>query len=58
MKMDQLGKTFIKLIGLMVGLLALITSLVGVIGLVIYLSYAGVKLPEFGTGDEQILATE
>lgn len=56
MKMDQLGKTFIKLIGLMVGLLALVTSLVAVIGVVIYLSYAGVQLPEFGTGEKEILA--
>lgn len=39
--MDKLGKPFLQLITLMVGLLALAAVLVGVIGLAIYLSYSG-----------------
>ncbi|NVJ84750.1 MAG: c-type cytochrome [Algoriphagus sp.] len=55
--MKQIGnKSFIQLIGLMVGLLALITALVGVIGLVLFLAYSGVRLDVASPDESQMLA--
>ncbi|MGM0944599.1 MAG: c-type cytochrome [Bacteroidota bacterium] len=54
--MNQFGKPFIQLITLMVGLLALATALVGVVGLVIYVSYSGIKLPELSPPDQSTIA--
>lgn len=55
--MNQIGKPFVQLITLMVGLLALATALVGVIGLVVYLSYSGVKLPELNPSVPEVKLT-
>lgn len=40
-----MGKPFLQLITLMVGLLALATALVGVVGGVVFMSYSGIQLP-------------
>ncbi|NVK49706.1 MAG: c-type cytochrome [Cyclobacteriaceae bacterium] len=55
--MKQIGnKSFIQLIGLMVGLLALITALVGVIGLVLFLAYSGVRIDVASPDEAQLMA--
>ncbi|WP_297337796.1 c-type cytochrome [Algoriphagus sp.] len=51
--MNQIGKPFIQLISLMLGLLALATTLVGVVGWVVYLSYSGVNLPELSPSEPE-----
>ncbi|MEN2281096.1 c-type cytochrome [Algoriphagus sp. SE2] len=43
--MKQIGKPFLQLITLVLSLLMLASLLVGIIGVVIYLSYSGVNLP-------------
>jgi thiosulfate dehydrogenase len=52
--MNELPKPFLKIITLLVGLLVLATSLVGVIGLTVYLAYSGVELPSLAEREEQI----
>ncbi|MDF2157344.1 c-type cytochrome [Algoriphagus sp. CAU 1675] len=55
--MNQIGKPFLQLISLMVGLLALSAALVAVVGFVVYLGYSGVQLPKLGGDEPTILAS-
>ena len=57
--MNQLGKPFLQIISLLLGLLALATALVAMVGGVVLISSAGIQLPSLkNSNPETSLQTE
>jgi thiosulfate dehydrogenase len=50
--MNELPKPILKIISLLVGLLVLATTLVGVIAVIVFLSYSGIQLPSLADEEE------
>jgi thiosulfate dehydrogenase len=50
--MNELPKPILKIISLLVGLLVLATTLVGVIAVIVFLSFSGIQLPSLADDEE------
>lgn len=50
--MNELPKSILKIISLLVGLLVLASTLVGVIVVIVFLSYSGIQLPSLAQNEE------
>jgi thiosulfate dehydrogenase len=53
--MNELPKPILKIISLLVGLLVLATTLVGVIAVIVFLSFSGIQLPSLADEEEVTL---